>query len=538
MIALLVVVALSIALAMGGAATYTWLTETRAFPLIAAQAVQVSCAVGIAVCLTMLNLLLRWLRWNFLLRRFHVLVPTRETFRLFFATLVALLTPFYLGELLRGAAVARRYPALTTVVFWVWLVERCSDVAALLLIWGLCLSGRDGAWYAATGGVLLVLAPWLLARLTLRRPDVNQRHTGQLGVPSIVAFCAGTSLIAWLLPVLSLFAILALLAQHDPLALAGEVFASGTLLGGLTGTPGGLGTTGGRMIMKLSQAGMPPSTASVAVLVLRFGTQWFAVALGIVLAVVWRRSLLALVRTPGRVQQHFDELAPSYADNIPEHFRKRMLERKIDAMLPVLPAPSREVRGLDLGCGQAWYTAELSQRGYTMHGIDLSQGQIAEAKRHCETQQVAVDLRAYDGVHIPFPDAHFDFVYSINVLHHVPSPDAQRALMGEVLRVLKPQGQFLLHEMNVENALFRGYVSYVFPLLKSIDEGTELWIRPTRLPTIPGGVWQSAISYFNFFPEFLPEAVLQAIKPLERWLEASPLRRYSAHYMAVLRRDA
>jgi hypothetical protein len=48
------------------------------------------------------NLLLRWLRWNFFLRRFYVRLPTRDTFRIFFAALLASFTPLYVGEVLRG----------------------------------------------------------------------------------------------------------------------------------------------------------------------------------------------------------------------------------------------------------------------------------------------------------------------------------------------------------------------------------------------------------------------------------------------------
>jgi ubiquinone/menaquinone biosynthesis C-methylase UbiE len=247
--------------------------------------------------------------------------------------------------------------------------------------------------------------------------------------------------------------------------------------------------------------------------------------------------LLQLLKEPGRAQQHFDSVAPTYADDIPEHYRTYILERKIGAMLSALPPPNMEARGLDLGCGHGWYASELARRGYRMHGVDPSQGQIAQAAQHCQAQRTHVELATYDGSHLPYPDAHFDFAYSINVLHHVPTPEAQRALLAEVMRVLKPGGSFLLHEMNVENALFRGYVSYVFPLLKSIDEGTELWIRPKHLPEIRGGHWQREIRYFTFLPEFLPHVVLHAARPFERRLEASPLRAYSAHYMATLTRE-
>jgi len=293
------------------------------------------------------------------------------------------------------------------------------------------------------------------------------------------------------------------------------------------------------MIVGLVDAGVEAAAASSAILTLRFGTQWFAVALGLVVAVLWRKQLLALLRASSGVQQHFDALAPAYAQDIPAFYRQQMLERKLQAMQPMLPdvASTPNARGLDLGCGQGWYASELARRGYEMHGIDLSAGQISEAQRHCQSEGTVVELQTYDGVHLPYPDGSFDFVYSINVLHHVPSPAAQRALMGEVLRVLKRDGRFLLHEMNIENALFRAYVSYVFPLLKSIDEGTELWIRPSRLPPIPGGQWHKVMSYFTFVPEFLPERLLKLLRPLERMLESSPLRKYSAHYMATLTHD-
>jgi hypothetical protein len=44
------------------------------------------------------------------------------------------------------------------------------------------------------------------------------------------------------------------------------------------------------------------------------------------------------------------------------------------------------------------------------------------------------------------------------------------------------------------------------------------------------------LRYFTFFPDFLPQAIVRLLSPIERLLEASPFRVYSAHYMAVLRK--
>jgi hypothetical protein len=77
----------------------------------------------------------------------------------------------------------------------------------------------------------------------------------------------------------------------------------------------------------------------------------------------------------------------------------------------------------------------------------------------------------------------------------------------------------------------------MYPLLKEIDEGDEVWIRFDALPALPGARWEARVDTFTFLPDVLPRKLEQALLPLERWLEASPLRGYSAHYLAVLRKD-
>jgi len=77
----------------------------------------------------------------------------------------------------------------------------------------------------------------------------------------------------------------------------------------------------------------------------------------------------------------------------------------------------------------------------------------------------------------------------------------------------------------------------VFPSLNCIDEGVERWILPHDLARYASApVVETA--YFTFAPDFLPERVVEWLAPIERWLEGSVVRRYSAHYMAVIRKPA
>ena len=95
---------------------------------------------------------------------------------------------------------------------------------------------------------------------------------------------------------------------------------------------------------------------------------------------------------------------------------------------------------LDLGCG----TGELMKRileedgSKVLYGLDLSEQMLEAAKKKLGGK---VDLVLGDSEHLPFEDASFDVVYCNDSFHHYPAPDE---VLGEVFRVLKPGGTFLM----------------------------------------------------------------------------------------------
>jgi len=117
----------------------------------------------------------------------------------------------------------------------------------------------------------------------------------------------------------------------------------------------------------------------------------------------------------------------------------------------------------------------------------------------------------------------------------LPGEAAQETAFGEVMRILKPGGVFIVQETNPRNVLFRFYMGYVFPILKSIDDGTEWWIEAERW-TVAAGMTLQNIRYFTFMPDFVPRIFMRPTLALERRLEASRFRTGSVHYMAVLRK--
>src|SRR5205807_1787495 len=55
----------------------------------------------------------------------------------------------------------------------------------------------------------------------------------------------------------------------------------------------------------------------------------------------------------------------------------------------------------------------------------------------------SLNIFEYDGLHIPFPAASFDMVFSSNVMEHI---SAQKQINGEIRRVLRPGGS-VIHVM-------------------------------------------------------------------------------------------
>jgi len=88
-------------------------------------------------------------------------------------------------------------------------------------------------------------------------------------------------------------------------------------------------------------------------------------------------------------------------------------------------------RILDIGCGKGFLAYEFTQAldGVEIAGIDVSEYGIAHAK-----EEVRDSLRVGNATALPWPDDHFDFVYSINTFHNLYNYDLHKAVM-EMQRV-------------------------------------------------------------------------------------------------------
>ena len=103
-------------------------------------------------------------------------------------------------------------------------------------------------------------------------------------------------------------------------------------------------------------------------------------------------------------------------------------------------SPLGDVEGLDvveLGCGTAYFSAQLAQRGARPVGVDPTPAQLHTARRMMERTGIRFPLVEAPGERVPLPDASFDLAFS----EFGASLWADPALwVAEAARLLRPGG--------------------------------------------------------------------------------------------------
>ncbi|MFJ9011879.1 class I SAM-dependent methyltransferase [Streptomyces canus] len=116
---------------------------------------------------------------------------------------------------------------------------------------------------------------------------------------------------------------------------------------------------------------------------------------------------------------------------------------------PWLDEVERSAAILDYGCGYGRTLDALEQQGFgNLSGVDTSPGMIARARSLHPSMRFAV-LDSPPA--LACSDASIDVVVLFAVLTCIPSDDAQRLLIGELHRVLKPGALLYLSDLLLQD---------------------------------------------------------------------------------------
>jgi SAM-dependent methyltransferase len=163
-------------------------------------------------------------------------------------------------------------------------------------------------------------------------------------------------------------------------------------------------------------------------------------------------------------------------------FLRQVRELEAGWAMTCFPATGRV---LEIGAGAGWQSRYFAGHGYEVQAVDIQDPRYAWERVY--------PILAYDGLHLPFPDGHFDVVYSSSVLEHVQDLDG---LCREMSRVLSKEGT-LVHVL--PTASWRWW--------SNLTQVSEVWpqargelARPglsgaRRLRAVLAAVW------YNAFPQ-------------------------------------
>ncbi len=263
------------------------------------------------VGLTLINYVLRWLKWDFYLRymQMHEGVSPLDSGLLFTAGMVMSVTPGKIGEVFKSYLLKQLNRTPITASAPIVLMERLTDGIAMLLLMGVGLTLYPPArplFFVLVGltivGILLVQYRWLcehiltyIARLPFGhrlapRLTTIYESTHQLLGWRILLLTTIISVISWGCECIAFYFVLVGLGVAGTWLLLWQatfIFAASTLFGLVSLLPGGLGTsevTSAGLLVTLVGTGVAAATA--ATILIRFATLWFGVGLGI-LALAW-----------------------------------------------------------------------------------------------------------------------------------------------------------------------------------------------------------------------------------------------------------
>jgi ubiquinone/menaquinone biosynthesis C-methylase UbiE len=107
-------------------------------------------------------------------------------------------------------------------------------------------------------------------------------------------------------------------------------------------------------------------------------------------------------------------------------------------------------RVLDLGCGNGRLIELFKDlRNIEYIGVDSSEKLVEIAKKNQGSRIKNQEFLTADALSLPFENNHFDKIYSIAVLHHVPSEELRLRFLDKAKRVLKPGGLLILTVWNL-----------------------------------------------------------------------------------------
>lgn len=159
------------------------------------------------------------------------------------------------------------------------------------------------------------------------------------------------------------------------------------------------------------------------------------------------------------MKQWYESLFENYANKYDEEFFTHgtigecdFLEREINY--------NKNIKIIDIGCGTGRHAIELTKRGYTVTGVDLSESQLERAREKAKAENLQIDFQKHDARGLPFKDE-FDLAIMLceGAFPLMETDEMNYDILKSAAAVLKDNGKLIFTTLNG-----------LFPLFHSVKD--------------------------------------------------------------------
>lgn len=121
---------------------------------------------------------------------------------------------------------------------------------------------------------------------------------------------------------------------------------------------------------------------------------------------------------------------------------------------------NKELKIIDIGCGTGRHSIELSKRGYSLTGIDLSESLLEKAREKAQLNNITVDFLKHDARYLPF-EQQFDAAIMLceGGFPLMETDEMNYEILKNVSKALKAKSKLIFTTLNG-----------LFPLFHSIND--------------------------------------------------------------------
>lgn len=159
------------------------------------------------------------------------------------------------------------------------------------------------------------------------------------------------------------------------------------------------------------------------------------------------------------MKQWYEQLFENYARKYDEESFVQGTQGECDFIEEEI-GYKKYIKILDIGCGTGRHAIELSERGYSVKGIDLSPAQINRAIEKSKEKRLSTDFSVADARGLEF-EAEFDLIIMIceGGFSIMETDEMNYKILNNASKALKSKGKFIFTALNG-----------LFPLFHSVKE--------------------------------------------------------------------